>query len=115
MPLPESWRNALRHLADDSRGRGAGRLAEADLFRLLIRDLSTGGVIRQERETTADGDFYKKRPAQKSSSRLAKSSFDDVEPYVLTSLGKDFVHYALTEVVLKLEAPAAEPEGSALA
>jgi hypothetical protein len=64
-------------------------------------------VIRQERETTADGDFYKKRPAARSSSRLAKSSFDDVEPYVLTELGKDFVHYALNEVVPKLEAGAA--------
>lgn len=31
--------------------------SEADLFRYLIRDLSTGGVIRQERETDTDGRF----------------------------------------------------------
>ena len=38
--------------------------AEADLFRLLIRDLSTGGVIRQARETTADGQFLRQRPVR---------------------------------------------------
>src|SRR5580700_1988136 len=32
---------------------------EADLFRLLIRDLSTGGVVRQERETDFQGRFLK--------------------------------------------------------
>jgi hypothetical protein len=31
--------------------------AEADLFKLLIRDLSTGGVIRQERETNEYGRY----------------------------------------------------------
>lgn len=35
--------------------------AEADLFRLLIRDLSTGGVIRQERETNQYGQFLRKK------------------------------------------------------
>src|ERR1700726_834588 len=35
--------------------------AEADLFRFLIRDLSTGGVIRQERETNRAGQFLRKR------------------------------------------------------
>jgi len=39
--------------------------AEADLFRLLIRDLSTGGVIRQRRATTANGQFLKKTRAKK--------------------------------------------------
>jgi hypothetical protein len=34
--------------------------AEADLFRYLIRDLSTGGVIRQPRETNLSGQFMKK-------------------------------------------------------
>jgi hypothetical protein len=36
---------------------------EADLFRYLIRDLSTGGVIRQERETDGLGNFYKREPS----------------------------------------------------
>ncbi len=35
--------------------------AEADLFRYLIRDLSTGGVIRQDRETNQAGQFLRKR------------------------------------------------------
>ena len=32
--------------------------AEADLFKLLIRDLSTGCVVRQERETNQAGQFF---------------------------------------------------------
>ena len=38
--------------------------AEADLFRLLIRDLSTGGIIRQHREKDYAGNFLRK-PAQR--------------------------------------------------
>lgn len=34
--------------------------SEADLFRYLIRDLSTGGVIRQARETDMSGHFLKR-------------------------------------------------------
>jgi len=42
--------------------------AEADLFRMLIRDLSTGGVIRQPRETDYDGRFKKRvRPPRRPS------------------------------------------------
>lgn len=33
--------------------------SDADLYKLLIRDLSTGGVIRQARDTTEDGRFLK--------------------------------------------------------
>jgi hypothetical protein len=79
--------------------------AEADLYRLLIRDLSTGGVIRQDRETTYDGRFLKKRPAAKrtvSSSNTMESAFEDTKPYVLTELGKQFVHYTMNEVVSRL-------------
>jgi hypothetical protein len=39
-----------------------------------------------------------------------KSAFDDKEEYVLTELGRDFVHYAPNEVVPKL--PAGESNGS---
>jgi len=55
--------------------------SEADLFKLLIRDLSTGGVIRQGRKS--------------SSSEV--SAFDANAGYVLTELGKQFVHYVMTE------------------
>lgn len=78
--------------------------AEADLFRLLIRDLSTGGVIRQTRETTLDGQFLRKRqPSHKSRAPVTmESAFEDTKPYVLTELGKQFVHYTMTEVVPRI-------------
>ncbi len=80
--------------------------AEADLFKLLIRDLSTGGVIRQHRETNYVGEFVK-RPARRtgSTSSVMKSAFDDTEPYELTELGKQFVHYTMSEIVPRMAAP----------
>ncbi len=76
---------------------------EADLFKMLIRDLSMGGVIRQHRETDYYGNFIKK-PKSKygSSSNTLKSAFGDEEGYVLTELGKQFVHYTMNEVVKKI-------------
>lgn len=77
--------------------------SEADLYKLLIRDLSTGGVIRQHRPTTYRGEFITKKPAKKSKSRVMKSAFDDQEPYELTELGQKFVHYSMTDIVKKIE------------
>jgi len=82
--------------------------AQADLFRYLIRDLSTGGVVRQERETTYDGQFVKNKPVHHNKgtgSRIMESAFEDTKPYVLTDLGKEFVHYVLSDVVQRVEAP----------
>jgi hypothetical protein len=78
--------------------------ADADLYKLLIRDLSTGGVIRQERETTHDGRFLRKRPVRnrKVAHGTMESAFEDSKPYVLTELGKQFVHYTMNEVVQRL-------------
>lgn len=77
--------------------------AEADLYKLLIRDLSTGGVIRQARETTYDGQFLKRKPApKKSGSRTTESAFENSKPYVLTELGKQFVHYTMNDVVTRI-------------
>jgi hypothetical protein len=79
--------------------------AEADLFKLLVRDLSTGGVIRQHRETTADGQFVRKTPTRTPKgygSRVMKSAFDDTEEYELTELGRQFVHYTMNEVVPRI-------------
>lgn len=73
--------------------------AEADLYRLLVRDLSTGGVIRQARETDANGRFLR-RPrgrTRASTSKTTESAFEDTKQYVLTELGSQFVHYAMTE------------------
>lgn len=41
--------------------------AEADLFKLLIRDLSTGGVIRQERDVNQLGQFVRKDRSARAS------------------------------------------------
>ena len=78
---------------------------EADVYKLLIRDLSMGSVIRQHRETDSFGQFVKKSQAGKSRSKssVMKSAFDDTEPYELTELGRQFVHYTMSETVTRLE------------
>ena len=86
--------------------------AEADLYRLLIRDLTTGGVIRQERDVNRLGQFMRKRPQQRTPRGAAptttESAFEGTKPYVLTELGKQFVHYTMNEVVTRLES--SEPQ-----
>src|SRR5207302_1338746 len=78
--------------------------ADADVFKLLIRDLSTGGVIRQHRETDYQGNFVKKAPAKKAyASGTLKSAFDDDEQYELTRVGQQFVHYAMTDLPPKIQ------------
>lgn len=79
--------------------------AEADLYKLLFHDLSTGHVIRQHRPTDAYGNFLK-QPAQKRrgpASSTMKSAFDEEKGYELTALGRQFVHYAMTDVPPKIE------------
>jgi len=78
--------------------------AEADLYRMLIHDLSTGRVIRQARETDHHGRFMKKQRTSRSGDAptTLESSFEDSKPYVLTELGKQFVHYTMNEVVGRL-------------
>jgi hypothetical protein len=89
--------------------------AGADLFRLLFRDLSTGGIVRQHRETDYAGNFVRKapqrRPAQAGMPRAMKSAFDDEEGYELTQLGQQFVHYAMTDLPLKLNYQPAQDAG----
>ncbi|TIR05320.1 MAG: hypothetical protein E5X37_27115 [Mesorhizobium sp.] len=81
--------------------------AEADLFKMLIRDLTLGSVIRQHGPTDYDGNFLRRPTAKRSAPghapRTAKSAFDEVEPYELTDLGKQFVHYAMNEITAKIE------------
>jgi hypothetical protein len=87
--------------------------AEADLFRLLIHDLSVGRVIRQARETTLDGKFLRKpRTGRRGpASTTMESAFEDTKPYVLTELGEQFVHYTMTEIVPRLPGQEDNPEG----
>ncbi len=82
---------------------------EADLFRLLIHDLSTGRVIRQDRETNYAGQFIRKTPGKRPRGRAAasgpgtfESAFEDTKPYVLTGLGEQFVHYVLDEAAHRM-------------
>jgi hypothetical protein len=80
--------------------------ADADLFKLLFRDLSTGGVIRQHREVDYHGNFIPKTPQRRpkgSGPKPITSAFDDDDLYELTELGKQFVHYAMTDLPLKIE------------
>jgi hypothetical protein len=92
--------------------------AEADLFKLLVHDLSTGHVIRQHREKDYNGNFIKKEPQRKGrgeASRAMTSAFDDDKQYELTELGKQFVHYTMNEIVPRIAAStasAAEPTGT---
>ena len=80
--------------------------AEADLFKLMTRDLSTGGVIRQERDANAIGQFVRRRPQRtgRPAPSTMESAFEDTKPYVLTELGKQFVHYTMNEVVTRISA-----------
>jgi len=79
--------------------------ADADLYKLLFRDLSTGSVIRQHRETDYYGNFIAKPAAKRSSpggSKTLTSAFDEEDQYVLTELGQQFVHYAMTDLPLRI-------------
>lgn len=76
---------------------------QADLFKFLIRDLSTGGVIRQERDVNSLGQFVRKKPMRKRGTPTTlESAFEDSKPYVLTQLGRSFVHYTMNETVTRL-------------
>lgn len=100
----EIWENLGRErVREDS--------ADADLFKLLIHDLSTGHIIRQHRETDYYGNFVNRTPQRTGprpkslpgAAKVAKSAFDSQDRYELTALGKQFVHYAMTELTLKLQ------------
>lgn len=79
--------------------------ADADLYKLLIRDLSTGGVIRQARDTDSTGRFIRRPPVKRrgNAPSTLESAFEDIKPYVLTALGEQFVHYTMNEVVQRVE------------
>jgi len=89
-------------------GKGPARedSADADLYKLLFRDLSTGGIIRQHRDVDYYGNFVPKqaqhRPKGSGPKPLA-SAFDTNEGYELTELGQQFVHYAMTDLPSRIE------------
>lgn len=89
----------------DKIGKGAVRedSADADLYKLLIRSLSTGGIIRQHRSTDYHGNFVKPPPKRRGKTNTIKSAFDLEELYELTSLGRQFVHYAMNELAPRID------------
>jgi hypothetical protein len=81
---------------------------EAGLYRLLIRDLNMGGIIRQHRQKDAQGNFYGKAPQKRSTPvqlgpKQMESAFDENDQYELSELGQQFVHYAMTDLPLKID------------
>ena len=89
-------------------GKGSVRedSADADLYKLLIRDLSTGGIIRQHREYDYYGNPIAKTPERRpkgSGQKPPVSAFDENEGYDLTGLGQQFVHYAMSDLPLRIE------------
>ncbi|MFA5067513.1 MAG: hypothetical protein WC466_05680 [Candidatus Izemoplasmatales bacterium] len=82
--------------------------ADAGLYRLLIRDLNIGGIIRQHRQKDANGNFYGKAPQKRAfgtgaGPKQMESAFDEEDKYELSELGQQFVHYAMTDLPLKIE------------
>lgn len=78
--------------------------ADADLFKLLIRELSTGQVIRLETEVDYYGRFVKKQKQKNGSpSNLKESAFEDTKPLILTALGAKFVHYVMDDLAPQIE------------
>ena len=83
--------------------------AEADMFKLLIRDLSTGSVIRQHRQRDYHGHWIKTPATRRGEpSQTMTSAFDDEKPYELTELGTQFVRYTMDEVMPRIAAPTPE-------
>jgi hypothetical protein len=82
--------------------------AEADLFKLIMHEFTTGYVIRQHREKDSQGNYLKvsTRKPRAVPSRLMKSAFDDDKEYELTELGKQFVRYTMENVMPRIGASA---------
>ena len=77
---------------------------EADLYKMLIRDLNLGSIVRQVRDTNELGQFVRRsRPRRRGPAPTTlESAFEDTKPYTLTELGKQFVHYTMNEVVTRI-------------
>lgn len=86
--------------------------AEADMFKMLILDLTTGYVIRQPREKDFYGKFIRAKPVRSTVSEESLRTsliFNDTKKYVLTELGKQFVLYTMKEISSEVEEVLSEP------
>ena len=86
--------------------------AEADLFKLIVHDLSTGHVMRQHRETNYAGQFIKTQRKRAMPSTTLTSAFDDDKAYELTELGTQFVRYTVEGMMPRIGAPTAGPQAA---
>lgn len=87
--------------------------AEADLFKLIIHEFTTGYVIRQHREKDYYGNFLKERSRKpKVASSVMKSAFDDDKEYELTELVAQFVRYTMENVMPRIGSPAGGPQSA---
>jgi len=89
--------------------------AESETKREYIRNIlanaassrvSSDDVVRLYRETDLHGNFLPKAPDRRPKGSGPKpfiSAFDDGKGYELTELGKQFVHYAMTDIPPKIE------------
>lgn len=81
--------------------------AEADLFKLVIDDLTTSGVIKQYHPTTYDSRIVRQAndgkagESESSENASEESVFENTKPYQLTELGSQFVYYTMNQVVKK--------------
>lgn len=76
--------------------------SKADLFKLLIHELSSGYVIRQARETDSYGNWQHKKSRRRGGKSSLTSAFDSEKEYVLTELGAEFVHYVMEDLAPQL-------------
>ncbi len=79
--------------------------AKADLFKFLFHELQMADVMRQPRESDADGQ-WRRRVAKKKAgpqAKTLKSPFND-DQQVLTELGKQFMRYIMDDLDPQLEA-----------
>lgn len=83
--------------------------AEADLFKLLINDLSLGHVICQRKQRDSSGRAivgqHSSSQSKNLGTRYATSAFDDDKEYEMTALGKQFVQYVFEDVIQQIESP----------
>jgi hypothetical protein len=76
--------------------------SKADLFKLLIHELSTGYIVRQARATDAYGNWQRQPPRRRTRGGATTSAFDREKEYVLTELGAEFVHYVMDDLAPQL-------------
>lgn len=77
--------------------------SRADLFKLLIHELSTGYIVRQARGTDSRGNWERKPPRRRARGGAMTSAFDREKEYVLTELGAELVHYVMDDLAPQLQ------------